>query len=80
MLFQSLLGHQSGDVSAKYRAAEIRWLGPAAFEIISTECTGQGKLSKRTIAAGLSKLDGWAMAKSKLRRMFEFKDFTQAFG
>jgi pterin-4a-carbinolamine dehydratase len=28
---------------------------------------------------GLSKLDGWAMAKGKLRRMFEFKDFTQAF-
>jgi 4a-hydroxytetrahydrobiopterin dehydratase len=40
----------------------------------------QGKLSKRKIAAGLSELNGWAMAKGKLHRMFEFKDFRQAFG
>ncbi len=40
----------------------------------------QRKLSKHEIAAGLSKLDGWAMAKGKLHRMFEFKDFRQAFG
>jgi 4a-hydroxytetrahydrobiopterin dehydratase len=40
----------------------------------------QGKLSKRKIAAGLSELNGWAIAKGKLHRMFEFKDFRQAFG
>jgi len=40
----------------------------------------QGKMSKHAIAAGLSKLNGWGMMKGKLHRMFEFKDFTQAFG
>jgi 4a-hydroxytetrahydrobiopterin dehydratase len=40
----------------------------------------QGKLSKHEIAERLSKLDGWGMVKGKLHRMFEFKDFTQAFG
>ena len=38
------------------------------------------KLSKQEIAAGLSKLDGWSVAKGNLHRMFEFKDFMQAFG
>jgi hypothetical protein len=40
----------------------------------------QEKLSKLEIAERLSKLDGWGMVKGKLHRMFEFKDFTQAFG
>ena len=40
----------------------------------------QGKMSKHAIAAGLSKLNGWGMMKGKLHRMFEFKDFTHAFG
>jgi 4a-hydroxytetrahydrobiopterin dehydratase len=40
----------------------------------------KGKLSKREIAAGLSTLDGWARVKGKLHRVFEFKDFTRAFG
>ena len=40
----------------------------------------QGKLSRREIAAGLSKRDGWDVVKGKLHRMFEFRDFTQAFG
>jgi 4a-hydroxytetrahydrobiopterin dehydratase len=39
-----------------------------------------GKLSKQEIAAGLCKLDGWTVVKGSLHRMFEFKDFTQAFG
>ena len=40
----------------------------------------RGKLSKQEIAAGLRKLGGWSMVKGSLHRMFEFKDFTQAFG
>ena len=28
----------------------------------------------------MGKLDGWRVVKGNLRRMFEFKDFTQAFG
>jgi 4a-hydroxytetrahydrobiopterin dehydratase len=39
-----------------------------------------GRLSKQEIAAGLSKLKGWSVAKGNLHRMFKFKDFTQAFG
>ena len=38
------------------------------------------KLSKREIAAGLSKLPGWRVLKGDLHRTFVFKDFTQAFG
>jgi 4a-hydroxytetrahydrobiopterin dehydratase len=37
------------------------------------------KLSKQEIAAGLRKLDGWRLVKKHLHRVFEFKDFTQAF-
>jgi 4a-hydroxytetrahydrobiopterin dehydratase len=40
----------------------------------------RGKLSKQEIATGLCKLDGWSVVKGNLHRMFEFKDFTQAFG
>jgi 4a-hydroxytetrahydrobiopterin dehydratase len=40
----------------------------------------KGKLSKREVLAGLSKLDGWARVKGNLHRVFEFKDFTRAFG
>ena len=40
---------------------------------------GRGKLSKRKIAAGLRKLDGWNVVKGNLHRIFEFKDFKQAF-
>ena len=39
----------------------------------------KGELSKKQIAAGLSKLDGWSMVKGNLHRVFKFKDFTQAF-
>ena len=39
-----------------------------------------GKLSKQKIAAGLCKLDGWTVVKRSLHRMFDFKDFTHAFG
>ena len=39
-----------------------------------------GKLSKQQVAVGLGKLDGWRVVKGNLHRMFEFKDFTQAFG
>ena len=37
------------------------------------------KLSRREIAVGLCKLDGWSVVKGNLHRVFEFKDFTQAF-
>ena len=40
----------------------------------------RGKLSKQEVAAGLSKLDGWRLVKGNLHRIFEFKDFRQAFG
>jgi 4a-hydroxytetrahydrobiopterin dehydratase len=40
----------------------------------------RGKLSKQEITAGLSKLDGWSVVNGHLHRMFEFKDFKQAFG
>ena len=40
----------------------------------------RGKLSKQDIAARLRKLDGWSVVKGHLHRIFEFKDFTQAFG
>jgi 4a-hydroxytetrahydrobiopterin dehydratase len=39
----------------------------------------RGKLSKQEIAAGLSRLDGWHLVKGNLHRIFEFKNFTQAF-
>jgi 4a-hydroxytetrahydrobiopterin dehydratase len=39
-----------------------------------------GKLSKQEIAAELRKLDGWSVVKGNLHRVFEFKDFKQAFG
>jgi 4a-hydroxytetrahydrobiopterin dehydratase len=41
---------------------------------------GRGKLSKQEIAVGLNKLDGWRVVKGNLHRVFEFKDFKQAFG
>jgi 4a-hydroxytetrahydrobiopterin dehydratase len=40
----------------------------------------RGKLSKQEIAAGLRKLNGWSVVKGNLHRVFEFKDFKQAFG
>ena len=40
----------------------------------------KGKLSRREIVAGLSKLDGWSLVKGNLHHIFEFKDFAQAFG
>jgi 4a-hydroxytetrahydrobiopterin dehydratase len=38
------------------------------------------KLSKKESRAGLRKLKGWKLLRGQLRRMFEFKDFKQAFG
>lgn len=38
------------------------------------------KLSEQEIAAGLSKLAGWSLAGGKLHRVFEFKNFSEAFG
>ena len=40
----------------------------------------RGKLSRQDITAGLRTLDGWRVVKGRLHRMFEFKDFRQAFG
>jgi 4a-hydroxytetrahydrobiopterin dehydratase len=51
--------------------------------IRSPEKTGgsmsKGRLSKQETAVGLRNLEGWSLAKKNLHRMFEFKDFTQAF-
>jgi 4a-hydroxytetrahydrobiopterin dehydratase len=38
------------------------------------------KLSKQEIAAELRKLVGWSIVKGNLHRVFEFEDFTHAFG
>jgi len=38
------------------------------------------KLDEKTIATELKKLKGWAVENSRLRRVFEFPDFSQAFG
>ena len=38
------------------------------------------KLSESEIAAELKKLKGWTVEQGKLRRVFEFRDFSQAFG
>ena len=38
------------------------------------------KLSEQEIAAELRKLGGWSVVNGNLHRVFEFKDFTQAFG
>jgi 4a-hydroxytetrahydrobiopterin dehydratase len=40
----------------------------------------KNKLSKRQITAELRTLHGWTLSKGSLHRVFEFKDFTQAFG
>ena len=37
------------------------------------------KLNDAQVAAELAKLPGWAVEAGKLRRVFEFKDFTHAF-
>src|ERR1035438_1460143 len=38
------------------------------------------KLSEQEIAAELRKLGGWNVVNGNLHRVFEFQDFTQAFG
>ena len=38
------------------------------------------KLSGRDIAKGLRDLHGWRVVKKHLHRVFEFEDFTRAFG
>ena len=38
------------------------------------------KLSEPEIAAELKKLKGWTVEQGKLHRVFEFRDFSQAFG
>ena len=40
----------------------------------------QAKLSEQEIAAELKKLSGWSVVKGNLHRMFEFRDFSAAFG
>jgi 4a-hydroxytetrahydrobiopterin dehydratase len=40
----------------------------------------RGKLSRQDVRVGLRTLDGWRVVKGQLHRIFEFKDFTQAFG
>ena len=38
------------------------------------------KLSEQEIAAELGELTGWRVLNGNLHRIFEFKDFSQAFG
>ena len=38
------------------------------------------KLSEQEIAAEVRKLTGWSVVQGNLHRVFEFKDFTGAFG
>ena len=38
------------------------------------------KLTKQQVEADLQKLNGWSVVGGNLHRVFEFKDFTQAFG
>jgi 4a-hydroxytetrahydrobiopterin dehydratase len=47
---------------------------------METGMDGAEKLSKKEIHAKLAKLRGWTLAKGSLHRVFEFKDFTEAFG
>jgi 4a-hydroxytetrahydrobiopterin dehydratase len=37
------------------------------------------KLSEKEISTELEKLQGWSIAQGKLHRVFEFRDFRQAF-
>jgi 4a-hydroxytetrahydrobiopterin dehydratase len=37
------------------------------------------KLSEKEVVAELEKLPGWSLAQGKLHRVFEFRDFRQAF-
>jgi 4a-hydroxytetrahydrobiopterin dehydratase len=38
------------------------------------------KLAETEVAAELRKLNGWGLEKGNLHRVFEFKDFSAAFG
>lgn len=38
------------------------------------------KLAESEVATELRKLDGWSVEKGNLHRVFEFKDFSAAFG
>lgn len=38
------------------------------------------KLNEPEIAAEVKKLKGWSIERGKLHRVFEFRDFSQAFG
>ena len=38
------------------------------------------KLSEKEVSAELEKLPGWSIEQGKLHRVFEFRDFRQAFG
>ena len=38
------------------------------------------KLTEQQIEADLQKLEGWSVVAGNLHRVFEFKDFTHAFG
>jgi 4a-hydroxytetrahydrobiopterin dehydratase len=38
------------------------------------------KLAETEVAAELRKLNGWSLEKGNLHRVFEFKDFSAAFG
>ena len=41
---------------------------------------GATKLNEQDIATELKKLKGWTVQHGKLHRVFEFRDFSQAFG
>src|SRR5882724_4911730 len=58
----------------------MRSTGWFAIFQMETGMDGAKKLSNKEIHAKFAKLRGWSLAKGSLHRVFEFKDFTQAFG
>jgi 4a-hydroxytetrahydrobiopterin dehydratase len=38
------------------------------------------KLNDQQVAAELKKIEGWSIEKAQLHRVFEFRDFSEAFG
>jgi 4a-hydroxytetrahydrobiopterin dehydratase len=52
----------------------------AARQTIAEVFMAATKLSKHEVAAELRKLSGWTVVSGNLHRVFEFKDFSAAFG
>jgi 4a-hydroxytetrahydrobiopterin dehydratase len=59
--------------------AAIEWIGLKRRTATET-FMATVKLSEQQIAEELRKLGGWSVLNGNLHRVFEFKDFTHAFG